>query len=323
MIGQRAARRFRAVPHVATLCLLGTGLTVAACGGSSSPSRPTSVSATTPSVVEPPPAVPTAPPVAREVYLTGAGDIADCVRDGAGRTASLLDHLDGTIFTVGDNVYMSGTPDEFRRCYEPTWGRHKARTRPSPGNHDYVTPNAAGYFEYFGSAAGPPNGYYSYDLGAWHIISLNTNVPVDGGSAQMGWLRADLAANATKCTLAYFHHPLFSSGDNGGSSRQRDLWRVLHNAGVEVIVSAHDHTYERFARQDADGRPDAQRGIRQFIVGTGGTKLYGFPRVERNSEVRGAAWGVIRFALRADDYSWEFLPVGGQSFSDAGSDTCH
>jgi len=294
---------------------------VAACGGQSSPSRPTSVTAPPASSVQPPPSVPTAPPTPREFYLSGAGDIGDCTLDGAGRTATLLDHLDGTFFTVGDNAYMSGTPDEFRRCYDPFWGRHKARTKPSAGNHDYVTHNATGYFEYFGSAAAPPTGYYSYDLGPWHIISLNTNVPVDAGSAQMAWLRADLAANPSKCALAYFHHPLFSSGQNGGSSRQRDLWRTLHSAGVDIIVSAHDHTYERFGKQDADGRPDPN-GVRQFIVGTGGAKLYSFPRVERNSELRGAVWGVIRFSLRAEDYSWEFIPVAGQNFSDSGTDSC-
>ncbi|MGE3840420.1 MAG: metallophosphoesterase [Vicinamibacterales bacterium] len=268
---------------------------------------------------------PTPPaPISIEEILVGAGDIADCTRSGPGLTANLLDRLAGTIFTAGDNVYMNGTPSEFADCYGPSWGRHRARTRPAPGNHDYGTPDASGYFQYFGPAAGPPGqGYYSYDLGAWHIVSLNTNVAIHPGSAQISWLQTDLTSHATRCSLAYFHHPLFSSGQNGSDSRQRDVWRVLHAHGVDVIVSAHDHVYERFAPQDADGRFDPVRGVRQFTVGTGGGKLYGFPNLERNSEVRGSVWGVIRFALRAGDYSWEFIAVDGETFKDSGQESCH
>ena len=258
-----------------------------------------------------------------EYFLTGAGDIGECGRDGARRTGLLLDQLDGALFTTGDHAYMTGKPDEFRNCYDPYWGRHKVRTHPSAGNHDYGMAGAAGYFEYFGGLAEGPNGYYSYKIGNWHIVALNTNLPVDRGSAQVAWLRADLAAANAKCSMAYFHHPLVSSGENGGSSRQRDLWRTLYEFGVDVVVNGHDHVYERFAPIDPDERLDTARGIRQFTVGTGGAKLYGFPRVERNSEVRGSAWGVIRFGLRESGYSWEFIPVAGESFHDSGTDVCH
>jgi hypothetical protein len=265
---------------------------------------------------------PSDPTLPVDYTLVGAGDIGECGRVGAERTAALLDQIDGVVFTTGDHAYMNGTADEFARCYHPTWGRHRARTRPSPGNHDYGTPGAAGYFAYFGAAAAPPHGYYSFDLGPWHVVSLNTNVPVHAGSAQWSWLRADLTVHRTRCAMAYFHEPLFSSSDNGGSARQRDLWHVLHEFGVDIVVNGHDHVYERFAPQDPDGRPDPARGIRQFTVGTGGAKLYGFPRVQRNSEVRGSAWGVLRLTLRADEYAWEFVPAAGESFRDAGREAC-
>jgi hypothetical protein len=268
--------------------------------------------------------VPTIPgPPAVDAVLVGAGDIAECGGRGAQLTAALLDGLDGTVFTAGDNAYMSGTPDEFRNCYAPTWGRHLARTRPSPGNHDYGYNEGAGYFGFFGGAAAPEApGFYSFELGAWHVVSLNTNIPVGSGSAQVSWLRRDLASSQARCALAIFHEPLFSSSENGGTSRSRELWRALYDGHVDVVVNGHDHVYERFAPQDPDGRYDAARGIRQFTVGTGGGRLYGFPRVERNSEVRGSAWGVARFTLRERDYSWEFLPVPGESFRDTGTDDC-
>jgi 3',5'-cyclic AMP phosphodiesterase CpdA len=253
----------------------------------------------------------------------GAGDIGECGRAGAEKTAALLDQYDGMIFTAGDNAYMNGTAEEYRNCYNPHWGRHRARTFPSPGNHEYGQPGPAGYFGYYGAVAAPSApGFYSVNLGAWHIVSLNTSIPVDANSAQIQWLRADLTANKTACAAAIFHHPLFSSGDNGGSARIRDIWRVLHAFAVDVVISGHDHVYERFAPQDADGKLDIARGVRQFTAGTGGAKLYGFPRVEPNSEVRGAAWGILRLALKSTDYAWEFIPVAGQAFRDSGTGTC-
>ncbi len=198
---------------------------------------------------------------------------------GAEITAGLLDGLTGTVAVLGDTAYENGTPDEFARCYEPTWGRHKARTRPAVGNHEYGTPGAAGYFAYFGAAAGEAGkGWYSYDLGAWHVVALNSNCSLVGcqaGSEQEQWLRADLAANGARCTVAYMHHPRFSSGNvHGGSSAVDPLWRALEADGAELVLAGHDHDYERFAPQTASGALDVERGVRQFVVGTGGRPLY-------------------------------------------------
>jgi hypothetical protein len=244
---------------------------------------------------------------------------------GSHLTASLLDGIFGTVFTVGDNAYPSGSTRDFEQCYDPTWGRHKERTRPTPGNHDYHTPNAAGYFAYYGASAGPPGlGYYGYRLGAWHIIALNSEISAFPGSPQMEWLRGELAANPTRCALAYFHTPVFGSGANGGNPHMQAVWGVLWGAGVDVIVNGHNHSYERFAPQDPDGRPDLSRGIRQFTVGTGGALLTSFPVIRPNSEARNSTtWGVLKLTLFGDRYDWQFVPVAGQTFSDSGSASCH
>lgn len=297
-------------------------LACATCGGSARPpTAPTDVPPGGPVPpgpgASPPPPVPGLPQV-----FVGAGDIAQC--DGnADATARLLDAIGGTVFTLGDNAYFHGSREDFRDCYEPTWGRHKPRTRPSPGNHDYESPGAQPYFEYFGANAGPSGlGYYSFDLGAWHAISLNSNVPVHATSAQAAWLQADLESHANvHCTVAYWHHPLFSSGPSGDSTAMRDIWRILYQAGVELVLNGHDHLYERFAPQDPDGSSDQVRGIRQFIVGTGGGTLYGFHTPRRNSVVRISAFGVLKLTLDADGYDWEFVSVSGSG--DGGADTCH
>lgn len=258
--------------------------------------------------------------------LVGAGDIADCDSDGDEATAALLDKIRGTVFTAGDNAYGDGTASEFANCYQPSWGRHKGRTRPSPGNHDYETEGASGYFGYFGAAAGEPDkGYYGYDLGDWHIVALNSNVSMEAGSAQGRWLRADLAASTKRCTLAYWHHPRFSSSDSHGSSTEpQPLWEALYQAGAEIVLSGHDHTYERFAPQTPDGRPDPARGVRQFVVGTGGARLYDFGDPIANSEVRyNDGHGVLKLTLRPNRYDWEFIPVAGDRFTDKGSGSCH
>jgi hypothetical protein len=256
--------------------------------------------------------------------LVGAGDIAECGVSGAVETSYLLDQIEGTVFAAGDNAYYQGTRDEYERCYGPTWGRHKARTRPIPGNHEYETPGASGYFSYFGAAAAPAApGFYSYDLGAWHILALNSNIAIDAASAQLVWLRDDLAAHRSLCVLAYVHHPLFSSGRNGPSPHLRALWDVLHAGDVEVVVSGNDHNYERFAPLDPSGRPDAVHGIRQFVVGTGGAHLYPVPAPRPPSEAAAAVWGVLKFTLRSLGYDWEFLPVAGESFRDSGTGACH
>ena len=297
--------------------LVAAALVTAQCGGGNAGSG----SPTSPTVPGPNSPNPNPTPPAPETFV-GAGDIAICGGN-AEATARQLDGIGGTVFTLGDNAYSSGTRTDFQNCYEPTWGRHKSRTRPAPGNHDYASPGAAAYYEYFGANAGPPGlGYYSFELGAWHIISLNSNVPADGASAQAAWLRADLAANpTTRCTLAYWHHPLFSSGPNGNNDYMRELFRLLYNAGADVLLSGHDHLYERFAPQDPDGRADPVRGLRQFVVGTGGVGLYDFVAIKPNSEVRVRAHGVIRLTLMSDRYQWEFLPVSGAG--DSGIQTCH
>jgi acid phosphatase type 7 len=257
--------------------------------------------------------------------LVGAGDIADCDIPGAAATAALLDDIPGTVFTAGDNVYPDGTAAEFRSCYAPTWGRHLARTRPSPGNHEYHSAGARPYYAYFGAGAGEPGrGYYSYDLGEWHIVALNSNLRAEAEAAQEQWLREDLAAHKVPCTLAYWHHPLFSSGSgHGGDPRLRPLWQVLAEFAADVVINGHDHDYERFAPQSPDGRADAAHGVREFVVGTGGAVLgiFGFPHA--NSEVRkSGTWGVLKLTLHPTSYDWEFIPAAGGTFHDAGSAAC-
>jgi acid phosphatase type 7 len=260
-----------------------------------------------------------------DAILVGAGDIANCSSEGAEATATLLDSISGTVFTTGDNAYPDGSAEEFANCYDPTWGRHKARTYPSLGNHEYHTSDAADYFDYFGSMAGElGKGYYSYDLGAWHIIALNSNIPIRGGSPQEQWLRADLAAHPVACTLAYWHHPRFSSGVEHGSSRSmRPLWQALYDYGADVILAGHEHNYERFSPQDPRGVADPARGIRQFVVGTGGRSHYPFGNPIANSEVRNDnTYGVLKLTLHATSYSWEFIPEAGKTFTDSGTAPC-
>jgi hypothetical protein len=271
-----------------------------------------------------PPTPPTPPINSNEPVLVGAGDIAMCPLGAQSATALLLDQIGGTVFTTGDNVYDGPTLARYTECYGPTWGRHLGRTRPSPGNHDYDPPGPAAYFAYFGEAAGDAGlGYYSYDIATWHIIALNSQVPMSPPSSQYLWLQADLASHPARCTVAYFHHPLFSSSQNGPTAAVRDLWRLLYDNGVDVVLNGNDHVYERFAPQDANGKADAARGIRQFTVGTGGATLYGFGTPAPNSETRASVHGVLKLYLQASGYAWEFIPVAGQSYRDGGTGTCH
>jgi hypothetical protein len=263
--------------------------------------------------------------------LLGAGDIADC-RDlsGAEATAKLLAEVQGTVMAVGDLAYPDGTAANFE-CYDKTWGRVKGRTRPAPGNHEFHSAGATFYFQYFGNAAGDAGrGYYSYDLGSWHIIVLNSECQAAGGcdaaSAQGKWLREDLAAHPVACTLAYFHKPLFSSGGaHGNDLVMKPLWDALYEANADVVVNGHDHDYERFAPQNPEGVSDAERGIREFVAGTGGKNLRPFAAAARaNSEVRSLeAFGVLKLTLLPGRYQWQFIPQSGKSFQDSGSGTCH
>lgn len=257
--------------------------------------------------------------------LVGAGDIAGCEADRAEATARLLDKISGTVFTAGDNAYGAGSEEQFSQCYQRSWGRHRQRTRPAPGNHDYGTDRAAPYFKYFGANAGPAGrGFYSYKLGAWQILSLNsnTNAP-QWGAAQEQWLVQELKANASDCTLAYWHHPRFSSGaTHGNQLHMQRLFKILHAHGADIAIAGHEHVYERFTPQDAEGRA-AAGGVRQFTVGTGGAKLYNFGPLRPNSESRNAAdHGVLRLTLHAGSYDWEFIPVAGGKFRDSGSAKC-
>ena len=269
------------------------------------------------------------PTLAADPVFAGAGDIADCTTitnaaaTGAEETAKLLDGIDGTIFTLGDNAYDSGTAKQFSDCYAPTWGRHNARTFPAPGNHDYVTSGAAAYYNYFGANADPNRkGYYSYDLDAWHIISLNSEVDASATSAQIQWLRDDLAQHRTACTLAYWHKPLYSSGTHGNLADMQQAWKLLYENGVDLVLNGHDHDYERFAPQDPYGRADPN-GIREFVVGTGGAGLRGFSPLQPNSEASNSStWGVLKLTLHPTSYDWQFMPVAGKTFTDSGSATC-
>lgn len=270
------------------------------------------------------------PAGAAVAVLVGAGDIADCADlSGAEATAKLLDRIPGTVMAVGDLAYPDGSKENFT-CYDRTWGRVKARTRPAPGNHEFHSAGAAYYFEYFGPAAGDPaDGYYSYSLGAWHVIVLNSECSEVGGcgigSREEKWLRADLSAHPASCTLAYWHKPLFSSGGKHGNDLEiMPLWQVLYDADADVVINGHDHDYERFAPQNPRGEPDAGRGIREFVVGTGGKNLRPFGPTKANSEVRSIeAFGVLKLTLRPTGYEWLFIPQEGKHFTDSGSATCH
>jgi hypothetical protein len=260
--------------------------------------------------------------------VLAAGDIASCESSGDEQTANLLDELDGTILVAGDLAYDDGTLEEFEECYDPTWGRHKARTYPSPGNHEYNSDDAEGYYAYFGSRAGNPDeGWYSFDLGAWHIVSLNSNCGDIGGcdrdSPQGEWLAQDLTDNPAACTLAFWHHPRFNSGEHHGSEEDMaDFWAILDDHDADVILSGHEHLYERFGLQDAGGDADPD-GIRQFTVGMGGRSHYEFDSPLPNSQMRNDdTYGVLKLTLRPAGYDWEFVGVEGSDFTDTGGDDC-
>jgi len=269
--------------------------------------------------------------------LVGAGDIADCNSSHSGGgplstaqlTANLLDGISGTVFAVGDLVYPDATGGEFTKCYDPTWGRHRARTMPAPGNHEYNTPNASDYFNYFGPIAGDPTkGYYSFNLGAWHIIALNSNtecstISCASGSPQVNWLQADLNANPTTCTLAFWHHPYYSSTTNATSSVQ-PFWQVLYNAKADLVINGHAHSYERFAPQDANGNLDTTNGIIEIVSGTGGESHGGFTTILPNSVIRdNTSYGVLKLTLHSSSFDWQFVHAAGATFTDSGTATCH
>jgi hypothetical protein len=259
--------------------------------------------------------------------LIGAGDIGACGSSASIATGRLLDTQSGTIFAAGDLAYEEGSAEQFLKCYEPAWGRHKGRTRPAPGNHEYASPDAAPYFAYFGVNAGPPGvGYYGYLTGNWQIYSLNSNLTGALGTAELQWLRKEMATQPSLCSLAYFHHPRFSSGPHGLMAPMpivRDLWSDLYNAGVDIIISGHEHFYERFAPQTAEGVADPDYGIRQFVVGTGGAPLAPALRRVPNSETLLINFGVLKLTLEPLGYKWEFLSADRGAVLDSGAGACH
>ena len=304
------------------LALLLLPLLAAACtgGNSTAPVNPTPNPCPNPPCPNPQPIPTPSPPVT----FVGAGDIADCTaRDGAANaeaTAKLIDRIsDGFVFTAGDNAYFDGTAAEFANCYGPRWGRFKNRTFPTLGNHEYqVSP--APYFDYFGDRAGPRGrGFWSYPLGNWHIIALNSNVDVGPASEELFWLKMDLEANkrvqdatGTRCALAYWHHPLFTSGPSAGSNAvMLPIWRLLYEYGVDVVVNGHDHLYERFEPMDPTGRRDQPTtGIREYVVGTGGAPLYDFGPALPTSAARLKLYGVLKLTLRDAGWDSVFIQAG-------------
>ena len=328
------------VPRPAGWSLAALALLAAACGGggpSGKRAAPDGVSATTVVSTATTPR-PTSTATGTAPVVAVAGDIA--CEPGQRSTAAQC-RMDATadlvaaarpaaVLTLGDNQYDDGSLEKFETSYAMSWGRFKDITRPSAGNHDLAGDHAgAGYFSYFGSAAGSDGaGWYSFDLAGWHLVALNSNCKAVGGcgegSAQLRWLEADLAASAARCTLAYWHHPRFSSGYHGGDRATQELWRVLADAGADLVLNGHDHHYERFAPMDRGGAPDGERGMRQFVVGTGGRSLYPLRATQPGSEVRqSSTFGVLLLTLGDGEYRWRFEALPGSRFADAGAGRCH
>lgn len=274
--------------------------------------------------------------------LAGAGDIGSCGSLGDEATADVLDDIPGTVFTLGDNVYETGSPDQFAQCYDPAWGRHRARTRPVSGNHEYYTNNAAGYYAYFGAAAGDPyEGYYSYDLGAWHIIVLNSECQIIGGcftdSPQGQWLHDDLEATSASCVMAMWHKPVVTvgphAGDEGGIL---PLWQMLYDAGADLVLNGHDHNYQRYGTLNRTASEADPNGMREITAGTGGRNQTDIdpawvplaPALEvwgdqpNDGDGHDASYGVLRLTLHEGSYDWAFVPVAAQTFTDSGTANC-
>jgi acid phosphatase type 7 len=301
--------RIRCFPAVLLMVALSTSGVVLACGGGESG----------------PPTSPTEPPrpgPSQTVEVIAVGDIGWCGSRGTRETAQLVESLSGWLLLAGDIAYPNGSAIDFQRCFDPEWGRFRDRWHAVPGNHEYQTSNASPYFDYFGPAAGSDrSGYYALSLGDWLILMLDSNVPAQRNSPQWEFVRRELELRRRPCTLAVWHHPLFTSGPNGPNPFMRDMFGLLEIGGADVVVAAHDHLYERFTKQTADGRP-SDRGIRQFTAGTGGAELYRFLTTAPNSEVRIAQFGILRLLLQPAAYRWEFVLTAG-GLADSGTDMCH
>ena len=263
------------------------------------------------------------------VTVIAAGDIAECrwgSPRGAEATARVIETISGIVLALGDLTYPNGAKAEYENCYEPTWGRFRYRTRPTPGNHEYNSRGARPYFAYWGPAAGPDSaGFYSFDTGDWHLVALNSNILGTAlATKQEEWLKEDLNQHQGMCTLAYFHHPRFSSGWHRDNPRLDSLWHLLYKSHVDVVLNGHEHDYERFAPLDPDGHVDEQHGIRQFIVGTGGAQLIElFPGIHPNSQAReSTSYGVLVLRLASRSYQWQFLSAPRGTSLDQGSASC-
>ena len=326
-------------PALGLTLLLGYGVALAACGGGGTPTSPiTNVpdpSTQKPVVDVPITSLPPVPDTPTQVPVTGSssvninvlGDTGWCGSPAMAPIARQLDRLDGDILLAGDLAYPNGTLAEFRNCFEPDFGRFRSRMRAAPGNHDYVSSaNADGYFAFFGDRAGPDRkGYYAFRAGEWAVLMLNSNVPLTrtGNTQQYTWIQSTLQNNPTRCSMAVLHHPFDSSGINGPSPWQRDMWDLLYRLGVDVVVAGHDHLYERHRPMTADLRVDDNRGIRLFVVGTGGAPLYHKVRTAANSEVLHSQWGLLRMKLDPAKYEWQFLEYNTGNVLDSGLTICH
>ena len=324
-------------PAFGIALLLGSALVLSQCGGGSptAPQQPIApvvdVPPTTP-VANPDPnpsELPTQPPVipapgSASTSVNVVGDTGWCGSPALRPLSLLMERYEGDILLAGDLAYPSGTMEEFRNCFEPSFGRFKTRGRAAPGNHDYVASvSAQSYFDYFGDRSGPNRlGYYSFKLAEWTVLMLNTNVPLNRTSAQYAFVRTTMQQSPTRCTVAVMHHPFDSSGINGPTPSLRDLWELMYNLGADLVLAGHDHLYERFAPVNADQRKDDQKGIRQFTVGTGGAPLYNRVRNSLNSEFLVSNFGMLRLKLDPALYSWEFMDVNGNVL-DRGLNVCH
>jgi hypothetical protein len=332
--------RSRLRPVLGTALLLGSAMAFSQCGGGSPTAPQTAVetvpiAATPPATAPPvtttdpaaetpitPPVIP--PPGSASTFINVLGDTGWCGSPALAPLARLFERFDGDIVLAGDLAYPSGSSEDFKNCFEPSFGKFKARIHSSPGNHDYVASvSAQSYFEYFGERSGPTRlGYYSFRAAEWTVLMLNSNVPINKSSAQYAFVRTTMQQAPTRCTMAVMHHPFDSSGLNGPTPSLRDIWELMYNLGADLVIAGHDHLYERHAPVNTDQRRDDVKGIRQFTVGTGGAPLYGRTRNALNSELLISNFGILRLKLDPALYSWEFLDMNGNVL-DQGLNVCH
>jgi hypothetical protein len=314
--------------------LLGSAVAMTQCGGSS-PTAPVTVVETPlpitglPTTPVEPVEIPTAPPVipapgTASTFVNVLGDTGWCGSPALAPIARLFDRFDGDIILAGDLAYPSGTMEDFRNCFEPSFGKFKSRMRASPGNHEYVASvSADSYFAYFGDRGGPNRlGYYSFRAGEWTVLMLNSSIPIGRNSQQFAFVRQQMQQAPTRCTMAVLHHPFDSSSLNGPTPMLRDLWEMMYNLGGDLVINGHDHVYERFAPMNTDQRRDDAKGIRQFTVGTGGAALYGRMRTAINSELLISNYGILRLKLDPALYEWQFMDMNGNVL-DRGLNVCH